>query len=142
MIRDGLLFWLGSIVLVPAANSGYADDAKKAGGAFVIAIRVQPGRAPGYGFTVARDGSWEFRPVNGTAKQGQLTADDLNQWLRAVEKGGFDKLISNPKLGRACEPYMDIAIRAKNRTVKKRAPLLEKLAQAIHKKILDLSSPG
>jgi hypothetical protein len=142
MVRVGLLFWLGSVVLAPAANSGETDGERKAGDAFVIAIQVQPGRSPGYGFTVARDGSWQYSPVNGKAKRGKLTADDLDNWLQAVEKGGFNKLVSNPKLGQACEPYMDITIRAKSRAEKKRVPLLEKVAQAIHNKIVELSGPG
>lgn len=142
MIRVGLLFWLGSMALVAAANSGYADDAKNADDGFVIAIRVQPGRSPGYGFTVARDGTWKFTPVNGKVAQGKLAAGELDNWLWAVEKGGFKRLISNPKLGIACEPYMDIAIRANNRTERKRVALLEKLAQTIQNKIIEISSPG
>lgn len=147
MIRVGLLLLLGSMVMGSTTNSVDADHAKKANDDFVIAISRQQGNARPvsptvhYEFTVAKDGSWKFTPVEGKAKQGKLNADDLNKWLQEIANGGFGKLISNPKLGQADEPYMDITIQAKGKTERKRVRLLEKLAQAIEKKIIEIASP-
>jgi WD40 repeat protein len=53
-----------------------------------------------------------------------------------------DKLKSNPSLGAAAEPFMDITIQANDKKEQKRIPLQEKLAQAIEKKVLELAKPG
>ena len=49
---------------------------------------------------------------------------------------------SNPKLGAADEPYMDITVQTKGKKTQVRIRLEEKLSQAIEKKIVEVAKPG
>ena len=124
------------------------DDEPK-GPVTIIAIQrgggfVDPAKDPlaYYDFTVARDGSWELKPLKGESKKGKLGADGVKKWLKEIKDGGFDKLKSNPSLGAADESYMDITLQAEDKKERKRIPLQETLAQGLEKKILELAKPG
>jgi hypothetical protein len=150
MIRFGLLLVLaGSPGLVAVTKAASGGGPKRADDAFVLALQrgggfVNPDKEPlaHYRFTVARDGSWEFRPLKGEARKGKLRADDLNKWLKEIKAGGLDKLKSNPSLGAADEPFLDITIRTRDSKEQKRIPLQEKVAQAIDRKVLGLAKAG
>ena len=136
----------GSIALPKAAA---AEAAPPADGAFVLTIErsggfVDPDQDPLalYRFTVAKDGGWELKPARGEARKGKLRADALTRWLKEIEEGGFDKLKSNPSLGAADEPFMEITIRAKGKKEQKRIRLEEKLVQAVEKKVIELAKQG
>ena len=134
--------WLFLPVLALAADKTEADDA------FVIVIAssggfVAPdGPITHYRFTVAKDGSWEFKPQEGESKKGKLSADDLNQWVKAIEDGGLYKVKSDPLLGARDAPFMAITVQARDKETRVTIPLEEKLSQAIEKKIVELAKPG
>jgi hypothetical protein len=62
--------------------------------------------------------------------------------VKEIKEGGFDKLKSNPSLGAADEPYMDITLQVNDKKECKRIPLQEKLAKAFEKKVVELARPG
>ena len=150
MIRLGsLLVFVASMGFVSVTDSAYADDVKK-DDAFVIAIERGAGlTAPNrtrpidhYRFTVAKDGSWDFKPQRGESKKGKLGADDLSKWVKDIEDGELGKIKSNPRLGAADEPYMDITVPSKGKKTQVRIRLEEKLSQAMEKKIVEVVKPG
>jgi hypothetical protein len=150
MIRLGsLLVLMASMGFVAVTDPAYAADAKKKDDAFVINIERGAGFTnpeltkpiDHYRFTVAKDGSWEFKPQKGESKKGKLGADDLNKWLKVIEDGGLDKVKSNPRLGATDEPYMDITVQTKDKKTQVRIRLEEKLSQAIEKKIVEVAKP-
>src|SRR5262245_35411720 len=122
-----------------------AEGPKKADAAVIVIERgggfVDPARSPlaHYWFTVAKDGTWELKPLQGDSKKGKLGADDVSKWVKTIKDGGFDQLKSNPALGAADEPYMDITLRVNDKKERKRIPLDEKLAQGIEKKIVEIA---
>jgi hypothetical protein len=125
-----------------------AEGPKKPDAA-VIAIErgggfVNPDKNPFayYWFTVAKDGAWELKPLKGKSLKGKLGAAEVNKWVKGIEAGGFAKLKSNPALGAADEPFLDITLRVNGKVERKRIPLQEKLAQALEKKIAKLARPG
>ena len=134
--------WLFLPVLALAADKTEADDA------FVIVIArsggfVAPdGPITHYRFTVAKDGSWEFKPQEGESRKGKLSADDLEQWVKTIEDGGLYKVKSDPLLGAKDAAFMAITVRAKGKKARVTIPLEEKLSQAIEKKIVELAKPG
>jgi hypothetical protein len=148
MIRVGLLLVLAGATgfsMLPGVAA--AGEPKKADA--VLAVErgggfVNPDVSPfaHYWFTVAKDGAWEFKPLKGPSRKGKLGADDITKWLKAIHDAGFQKLESNPALGAADEPYMDITVQTDGKKEKKRIPLEAKLAQALDKKILELVKPG
>src|SRR5262249_61203145 len=136
------------VCLSPLARHATADDPKRGDDAIVSVIErgggfVDPGKDPSahYQFTVAKEGSWEFKPLKGS-KKGKLKADDLKKWVKEIEDGGLAKLKSNPSLGAADESYMDITLLVNDKKEQKRIPLEEKLAQALDKKVLELAKSG
>src|SRR5262245_28344257 len=149
MMRSGLFLVLaGSMGMFSLPGAASAEDAKKADTA-VIAIErgggfVDPDRSPHahYSFTLARDGSWEFKGLRGAPKKGKLAAGEVAKWTKEIEDRGFDKLKSNPSLGAADEPYMDITLRVAGTKDQKRIRLEEKLAQALDTKVMGLVKPG
>src|SRR5262245_26052264 len=149
MIRLGLLLVLaGATGVNPLPSAASADDPKKGDDAVVIVIErgggfVDPAKDPlaHYQFTVAKDGSWEFKPLKGS-KKGKLKADDLKKWVKEIEDGGLAKLKSNPSLGAADESYMDITLHVNGKKERKRIRLEENLAQALDKKVLELAKSG
>ena len=143
-IATPLLAGIGLFLVVPAL----ATDKTEADDTFVIAIArssgfVTPdGPITHYRFTVAKDGSWEFKPQEGESKKGKLSADDLNQWVKAIEDGGLYKVKSDPLLGARDAPFMAITVQARDKETRVTIPLEEKLSQAIEKKIVELAKPG
>ncbi len=148
MFRVGLLFVLvGAAGLPSLPNVGTAGDAKKSdallsierGGGF-----VNPDDNPfaHYGFTLAKDGAWELKPLKGATKKGKLDAGDVMKWVKAIDDGGFQKLKSNPALGAADEPYMEITVQLNDKKETKRIPLQATLAQTLDKKILEFAKAG
>src|SRR5262245_15571366 len=110
MMRVAALLLVGSMALTASA-----DEAKKPAGAFVIVLQRSGGgffnpKDPlaQYGLKVSKDGSWEFKGTDGKVKKGKIKADVLDRWLKEIKDGGFDKLKSNPALGAADQPFMDI----------------------------------
>lgn len=152
MIRlASLLTLMISMGSVRVTGSAQAGDEKKNDDGLVIAIERGAGLTPPdrtrpidhYRFSVAKDGSWEFKPTQkGETKKGKLGADDVNKWVKDIEAGGLHKLKSNPRLGAADESYMDITVRTKDKRTQVRILLEEKLAQAIEKKIIAVAKPG
>jgi hypothetical protein len=149
MIRGRFLLALaGSASLAFAPGAAPADEPKKAEAAVIVIERggglVDPDKSPlaHYRFTVAKDGAWELKPLRGETRKGKLKAADVDKWVKEIDSGGLGKLKSNPSLGAADEPYMDITIRGKDKKEQKRIPLEEKLAQAIEKKVFGLIKPG
>jgi hypothetical protein len=149
MIRVGLLLVLvGSIGLLSLPSVAPGGGPKKAVAAVIALQRgggfVDPAKSPlaYYWFTVAKDGAWELKPLKGETKKGKLGTADVNKWVKEIEDGGFHKLKSNPALGAADEPYMDITIQAEGKKEQRRIPLGAKLAQAIEKKVFELIKPG
>jgi len=149
MIRVGLLLTLaGSMGLLSLPSGAHAGDPKKAAAA-VIAIErgggfVDPDQSPfaHYWFTMAKDGAWELKPLRGESRRGKLGTDAVRKWVKEIEDGGFHKLKSNPSLGAADEPYMDITLQVEGKKEQKRIRLEEKLAQAIEKKAFELAKVG
>ena len=139
-----LLAGIGLFLAVPAL----AADKTEADDTFLIAVArsggfVAPdGPITHYHFTVAKDGSWEFKPQDGESKKGKLSADDLNQWVKAIEDGGLYKVKSDPLLGAKDAAFMAISVQAKGKKARVTIPLEEKLSQAIEKKIVELAKPG
>ncbi len=140
MIRMGLL-----MALVGAMGVASADEAKKDDGSVIALHRgggfVDPDRMPfaHYWFTVAKDGSWEVKPLKGTSRKGKFTAAEVKNLQKEIEDGGFDKMKSNPALGAADEAYLEIAIVSGGKKVTKRIRLEEKLAEALDKKVSALA---
>jgi hypothetical protein len=136
---------MGLLSLPLGASAG---DPKKPAGAILVIERggglVDPAKNPfaHYGFTVAKDGAWELKALRGESRKGKLGADAVARWVKEIEDGGFHKLKSNPSLGAADEPYMEITLQVRGKKEKKRIPLQEKLAQAIEKKVFELAKPG
>ena len=134
---------LTGICLSLAAPAPVADK-PKAEDAFVLAI----GRFSGgdgsdfYQFTLARDGCWEFKPQGVQPLKGRLSADDLNKWVKEIECGGLYTVKSNPDLWGEDVAFMDITVQTKDSKTRVRIPLQAKLAQAIDKKIVELTQPG
>ena len=150
MIRCGFLLAVaGSMGLYAGTTAATTHQEKQAGDGLVLTLQRSGGFVPPdkfplahYQFTVAKDGSWELKPAKGEVKKGKLAADDVTKWLKAIDDGGFDKLKSNPSLGAADEPFMDITVQGKDKKQQKRIPLQEKLAQTLEKKVLELAGPG
>ena len=98
-----------------------------------------------YSFTLAEDGTWEWRfgvfQKRGV-KSGTLKADEVPRWIKEIEKGGFHQLESNPELGNADESFIDITILTKDRQTQKRISFGEKLAKAIHEKVIEVANSG
>lgn len=145
MIRLGsLLVFLASIGFSVTA-APYADDGQNG---IVIAIDrsagfTNPERArpmDHYRFTVAQDGSWDFKPLKGEPRKGELGAEGLSQWLEAIEDG-LDTVVSNPMLGALDEPYLEIAVQTRDKKTRVRISVSEKLSQAIEKRIVELARP-
>ncbi|HUP62636.1 MAG TPA: hypothetical protein VNA69_19700 [Thermoanaerobaculia bacterium] len=145
MIRLGsLLVLMASIGFVSVTDAVYADDV-----GIVIAIHRSAGfRDPEltkpmdyYQFTVVKDGNWELKPLKGESRKGKLDAEDLDEWLEAIEDG-LDEVESDPMLGALDEPYMDITVRINARKTQVRIRLSEELSQTIETKIVELAKPG
>jgi hypothetical protein len=136
-------------ICLSLAAPAQAEDKAKADDAFVIAIDRSAGSdvAPDgpishYRFTVAKDGSWEFKPREGKSKKGKLSADDLNQWVKTIEDGGLHKVKSDPLLPAKDADFMIITVQAKDKKTRVTIPLGQKLSQAIEKKIVEIAKPG
>ncbi len=151
MIRLGsLLVLIASIGFVSVTDAAYADDVKKNDDGIVMAIDRSAGNKDPdftepidyYRFTVVKDGSWQFKPLKGESRKGKLGAEDLNKWLEAIEDGGLHTVKSNPSLGALDESYMDVTVQTKYEKTRVRILLLEKLSQAIEKKIVEVAKPG
>jgi hypothetical protein len=125
------------------AVSGRAADKPKADHRFAIAIERFAGGDGGNvdRFTVASDGSWEFKPQGGQSIKGKLTAADLSRWVKGIEDAGLYTVKSDTHRGGDDRSYMDITVQAKGKQTRVRIPLEEKLAQAIAKKIAELARP-
>jgi hypothetical protein len=139
-LLTGICLFLAGFAL--AADKTEADDA------FVIAIERSAGSgvAPDgpishYRFTVAKDGSREFKPQKGESRKGKLSADDLKQWVKTIEDGGLYKVKSDPLLPAKDADFMIITVQAKGKKTRVTIPLGEKLSQAIEKKIVELVKP-
>jgi hypothetical protein len=145
MIRIAILLVLASL---PMLSDGAAAGGAKKGDAILAIQRgggfVNPDANPfaHYSFSVAKDGAWELKPLKGPSKKGKLGADEIGKWLKAIEDAGFRTMKSNPALGAADEPYMDITVQLNDTRVQKRIRLEAALAQALDKKILALAKPG
>jgi hypothetical protein len=145
-----LLLLVGSMGFLPVTESARPHYVTNNDDAFVIAVErsagfTNPARAKAidhYSFTVANDGNWEFKPQKGEAKKGTLRADDFNKWIKDIEDGGLYRVKSNPELGALDEPYMDIAVRTKEKKTQVRIRLAEELSQAVEKKIVEVVEPG
>lgn len=145
---------VGSVAFLLIGDRVNVAGEKKADDAIALEIvrggGLPPPDAPNaelahWRFTVAKDGSWEFRfgaSGKGGVKKGKLGADELQRWIRDIEDGGFHKLKSNPRLGGADESFMDISLRTKGEKTQKRIGMGERLPQTIHKKVFDLTKPG
>jgi hypothetical protein len=150
MVRVWLLLVLaGSTGAIAGAKAAPTVAAPPADDAFVITIErsggfVDPDANPFalYRFTVTKSGGWELKPARGETRKGKLRTGELAKWLKEIKDGGYGKLNSNPSLGAADEPFMEITLRAEGKTDRKRIPLEEKLAQAVEKKVLRLVKPG
>src|SRR5262249_29763741 len=134
MIRVGLFLILFGATSLPSIHGAVAVGEPKKGA--VIAIErgggfVNPDADPfaHYWFTLRKDGAWELKPLKGVSGKGKFSTDDVAKWLKIINDGGFQKLKSNPALGAADEPYMDITIQVDGKKEKKRIRLEEKLAQ-------------
>jgi hypothetical protein len=134
-ILTGICLFLAVPAL--AAGKPKADDA------FVIAIERFYCCDHSYfdRFTVAKDGSWEFKPPSGESKKGKLSANDLDKWVKEIEDGGLYTVKSGPHRGSA-EGSMVITIQAKDKKTRVRIPLKANLSQAIERKIVELVQPG
>lgn len=148
MIRFGsLLVFVASMGLVAVTDAAYADDVRD--GRIVLAIyrsagytipeRMKP--MDQYQFTVVKDGSWEFRPQKGQSKTGKLGAEELDEWLEAIEDG-LDEVHSSPTLGALDDPFMDIAVQTRDGKAQVRISVVEELAQAIQRKIVEVAKPS
>ena len=152
MIRPGsLLVLMASVGFLPVTDAAYADRVRDSDYAFVIAIDRSAGLTSPkqtrpmdhYRFTVARNGFWELEPhFKGDAKKGRLDAEELDEWIEDIERGGLDTVESNPDLGAADEPYMDITVNTHETKVRVRIRLAEKLSQAIEDKIVEVVRAG
>ena len=130
---------LGSILLL-VASLGFAAMSHDNDG-FIIAIDRSNGFTPRqtkaieyYRFTVAPDGDWEFKPYNGEATKGTLSAEDLEQWVEAIEEAGLYDVESDPELGARDEGFMDLTVKFTHVRIR----LEEPLSQAIEEKIVEL----
>jgi hypothetical protein len=138
---------LTGICLSLAAPAPVADK-PKVDDAFVIALDRSGGFvAPDspithYRFTMAKDGSWEFKPQAGEPKRGKISIEDLNKWVKQIEDGGLYTVKSNPELGANDSPFMDITVQTTDKKTRVKIPLEEKLSQAIEKKIIELTERG
>lgn len=98
-----------------------------------------------YTFTVAEDGSWEWRfgiHNKHGAKRGTLRTDELKQWIKEIEDGGFPELESNPDLGKADESFVDIKIQSQGEKSQKRISFSESLAKSVHQSVMEIAKPG
>jgi hypothetical protein len=93
-------------------------------------------------FTVAADGSWEFKPQGGEPTKGKLSADAVSRWVKEIEDGGLYTVKSDPDRGGTDESFMDITVRVKDRKTRVRIALEEKLSRAIDRKIAEVLKPG
>ncbi len=125
------------------------DKPDKPGDAFVIAVERSGGMVAtkdpfyAYHFTMTRDGNWKFSPrVAGKPREGKVAANDVENWLKEIEEGGFDKLTSHPKLGQTDAPFMDIIVETAGGKEQKRIALRENLSKAIDKKVIEFVEPG
>jgi len=120
-----------------------AADKPKGDDAFVVAIERFYCCDHSYfdRFTVAKDGSWEFRPPSGQPRKGKLSANDLDKWVKEIEDGGPYTVKSGPHRG-SVEGSMVITVQAKDKKTRVRAPLKASLSQAIDRKIVELVQPG
>lgn len=120
-----------------AADKPNADDA------FVIAVERFYCCDHSYfdRFTVAEDGSWEFKPPSGESRKGKLGANDLDEWVKEIEDGGLYTVKSGPHRGYE-EGSMVITIQARDKKTRVRIPLKAGLSQAIERKIGELVQPG
>ena len=131
---------LGSLLLL-IASIGFAASADRID--FVIAIDRSAGMKNDkpmdhYRFTVVKDGSWELDPLKGESRKGTLAAEDLDEWIEAIEDG-LDEVESNPELGALDESFMDITVQTRNRKSRVRIRTSEELSQAIEEKIVELA---
>jgi hypothetical protein len=130
------------------AVSTLTADKPKADDAFIGIGRFSGGDGGNFDrFTVAKDGSWEFKPQGGASKKGKLSAEVLNKWVKEIEDAGLYRVKSDPLLGDTAESYldrsfMDITVQAKGKKAQVRILLGEKVSQAIEKKIVELAKPG
>jgi hypothetical protein len=148
-----MLTAMGSVGLLLIGGTVRAAGEKKATDAYALEVVRGGGLPPPdsreaelahWRFTVAKDGSWEFRFGvfgKGGVKKGKLGTDELQRWIKDIEKGGFHKLESNTKLGAVDDSFMDITIRVKGEATQKRISSEEKLSQAIHKRVIELTKP-
>jgi len=128
---------------------GCSNEPNKPDNGFVIAVERSGGMVASkdpfmaYRFTMAGDGSWEFKSrMTGEPRRGKVAAGDVDKWLKEIAEGGFDKLKSNPKLGQTDQPFMDITLKAGGGRERKRIPQAEQLSKAINKKVAELVEPG
>jgi len=139
MVRFAVLVVVGTVGVAFAQEGKPADGTavlvlERSGGNFADPKATPPSH---YGFTIGKDGAWELKYGQNQTKKGKLEADAVAAWVKAIQDGGFDKLKSNPALGAADEPFMDITFRVGEKAEKKKIRLEEKLAQTLDKKVVE-----
>ncbi|MBY0230019.1 MAG: hypothetical protein K2W96_12115 [Gemmataceae bacterium] len=130
-----------SVILLALLGAASFDEPKKGDGPVIVLHRfagglVDPAKPfANFEFTLAKDGAWEMKGAMGKTRKGKLKPDEAAKWVKEIQGGGFAKLESNPALGAADEPYLDITLQPGGKKDQKRIKLEEKLAQAIEKKV-------
>jgi hypothetical protein len=134
-----------ALALLSSADRAASREEEKDDGS-VIAIHrgggfVDPCRMPfaHYWMKVMKGGAWEVKPLKGESRKGKLTDAGVKELMKMITAGGFDKLKSNPALGAADEPYLEISIVSDGKKVTKRIRLEEKLAEALDRKVTELA---
>jgi hypothetical protein len=130
----------GETCLERRTSSSHSDAA------FVMVVVRSAGNTPAqmaatdyYRFTVARNGRWEFTPqFRGEPRNGKLGADEIDRWMKALKDGGLCLVESDPELGAADEPYMDIMVNANETPIHIRIRLADELSQAIEENIVEV----
>lgn len=144
MVRAEILLVAVSAGLILVSGAAHADGAKKAGDFALVLQRSGGGlideknEFSQYEFKLAKDGNWEFKSGRNPARKGKMVAKDVAKWVKSIQDGGFDKLKSNPALGAADEPFMDITLQVKGKNEQKKVALKEKLVGAIEKKLAEV----
>lgn len=147
MVRAGVFAVLAILLALATGGVARAEGAKKVDYALLINRSggglVDPKNPfQQYSFSASGGAGWEFKGGTAPAKKGKLAAEVLQKWVKEIKEGGFDKLKSNPALGAADEPFMEIIVTADGKTEKKKIRLGEKVAQAIEKKVKELVKAG
>lgn len=139
MVRFAVLVAVGTVGVAlaqePKADPTAVVVLERSGGNFADPKATPPSH---YGFTLGKDGAWELKYGQNQMKKGKLEADAVAAWVKAVQDGGFAKLKSNPALGAADEPFLDVTLRVGDKAERKKIRLEEKLAQALDKKVVEV----